>query len=300
MATSQSANIGIAALKKQAERGDAHAQYGLAEAYFDGRGIAKSYSQAAFWYTKSADQGLGAAQYKLGYLLYAGEGVPKDTEKAISLYRSAAEQGIAWAQYALGNLYASSDDIARDYAEAYLWLDLAAAGRVNGIKGVDIEDYRDAVASHLSPGIIGQLKARISIEKEKIAQRIIHNGGPFVLHVTSVRSISPEKRLGFTKSLGVYAIDAYSSVKIGDWESGAFTAYTLYCVNAFPSVGSLYTSTDENVGNDYSFFHLWPVEKRSIGLNEGGRMYRVIHMQDVISGKYPDLSCDVYSAQAAR
>ena len=291
---------GIQTLKKQADKGDAKAQCDLGEAYYNGDGAPKDYAQAAYWYGKAADHGYARAQYNLGYLYYAGMGVSQDSTKAASLYREAAEQGIGWAQYGLANLYITGQGVAQDYAEAYLWLDLAASGKIIGLSSEDVTKLRDTIASHLTNAVLLTTQERVAGEKEKIASKIAHNGGPVDLHVTEARSIAPEKKIGFSKGLEVYAVDAYSTVSIGGWSSSPQTIYVLYCVKAAPEVGKTYVAHDENIDSNYSFLHLWPVEKRTIGLNENGRLYRVVTMRDVSAGKFPDLACDVYSAKDAK
>jgi hypothetical protein len=290
----------IATLKKQADKGDAKAQCDLGEAYYNGDGAAKDYAQAAYWYGKAADHGYARAQYNLGYLYYTGMGVARDSTRAASLYREAADQGIGWAQYGLANLYLAGQGVAQDYAEAYLWLDLAASGKIEGLSSEDVTKLRDTVASHLTSAVLLQMQERISGEKEKIAFKIAHNGGRVDLHITEARSVAPEKKIGFSKSLEVYAVDAYSTVSIGGWSSSPQTIYVLYCVKAAPEVGKTYVSRDENIDSNYSFLHLWPVEKTTIGLNESGRLYRVVTMRDVSTGKFPALACDVYTAKDAK
>ena len=226
-------------------------------------------------------------------------GVSQDSAKAAALYREAAEQGIAWAQYSLANLYVTGQGVAQDYAEAYLWLDLAASGKMVGMSPGDVIRLRDSISSHLTSAVLLQTQERIANEKEKIASKIVHNGGPVDLHVTEAHSIAPEKKIGFSKSLEVYAVDAYSTVSVGGWSSSPQTIYVLYCVKAAPEVGKIYVAHDENIDSNYSFLHLWPVEKKTIGLNENGRLYRVVTMRDVSAGKFPDLACDVYSAKDA-
>jgi hypothetical protein len=54
-----------------------------------------------------ADAGDAAAQFNLGFAYSFGEGVPQDDVQAVSWFRQAAEQGHAIAQYNLGVMYAS-------------------------------------------------------------------------------------------------------------------------------------------------------------------------------------------------
>jgi TPR repeat protein len=77
-------------LQRDAENGDAHAQYLLAVSYFEGLGISRNYAKAAEWYRK----------------------VSKNS---------------VWAQDHLGRIYADGGDgITRDYKEAYFWFDISS------------------------------------------------------------------------------------------------------------------------------------------------------------------------------
>ena len=127
------------------------------------------------------------------------------------------------------------------------------------------------------------------------AQEAIRNGDPFTLSITDVRSISPEKRVGFSKTLEVYAVTAY----------GPNMSYVLYCAKAGPHAGQTYTALDEYVSADYSWLHLWPVEKKNLNLlsdksKKKGRLYRVIIIQNMLPQPNPDLACDIYSEAAQR
>src|SRR3989442_15463719 len=59
---------GLVELKKQADSGDAHAQFNLGWLYHDGRGVPQDYAQARQWYEKAAAQGNAPAQSNLGWL----------------------------------------------------------------------------------------------------------------------------------------------------------------------------------------------------------------------------------------
>ena len=56
-------------LIKQAEEGDAEAQFLLGLAYYDGNGISKNYSKAYYWFQKAVGQGNNDAQIYLGNLM---------------------------------------------------------------------------------------------------------------------------------------------------------------------------------------------------------------------------------------
>ena len=72
----------VAELQKNAERGNAQAQFNLGDCYSKGIGVPLDFEKAVYWFTKSAEQGCASAQHRLGLCYYNGEGVPKNLEKA--------------------------------------------------------------------------------------------------------------------------------------------------------------------------------------------------------------------------
>jgi uncharacterized RDD family membrane protein YckC len=116
-----------AAIRVDAERGDAAAQRELGAAYASGEGVPKDAVEAVRWFRLSAAQGYAEAQLDLGRMYIAGEGVPKDTAEALKWIRLAAAQGDCPAQTMLGKLYFEGADVPKDLAEAAKWLRLSAA-----------------------------------------------------------------------------------------------------------------------------------------------------------------------------
>jgi hypothetical protein len=100
--------VDVAATRQKAEAGDAKAQFDLAEAYFEGTGIAKDPAKGLDWLKKSATQGYPGAQVTLGVLYQNGVQVSKDPHEAASWFRKAARQSATdpkhaqKAQYNLG------------------------------------------------------------------------------------------------------------------------------------------------------------------------------------------------------
>lgn len=84
--------------KRDAEAGNADAQYNLGEMYESGDGVPKDSAKAVEWYQKAAAQGNAGAQSLLGVMYAFGEGVPKDSAKAVEWYQKAAAQGDTKAQ----------------------------------------------------------------------------------------------------------------------------------------------------------------------------------------------------------
>jgi S1-C subfamily serine protease len=149
--------------RKSAEQGDAFAQYNLAEAYADGKGVIRDQKAAIQWYATAAEQGNIFAQYRLGVKYHWGEGVPKNLiaaagwyrraaiggyepaqfilarmydngeglplnpVEAAKWYRKAAEQGSVSAQNNLGTMYASGSGVPKDEIEALAWFNISAA-----------------------------------------------------------------------------------------------------------------------------------------------------------------------------
>ena len=131
-------------LRKDAEQGDATAQYQLGFRYNIGQGAPQDDAEAVRWYRLAAEQGLAVAQFLLGVLYHSGEGVPQDYQEALKWYRMAAEQGVADAQYRLGGMYAAGVGVPQNYVQAHKWLNLAASRTTD--KAEDYRLTRDALA----------------------------------------------------------------------------------------------------------------------------------------------------------
>jgi len=91
-----------------AKRGDADAQYYVAMAYEEGRGIKKDLKQAFQWYAKSAKQGQYGAQYKMGDFYEHGYAVKKNNNTAFVWYRKAADNGSSMARKRLNRSASTS------------------------------------------------------------------------------------------------------------------------------------------------------------------------------------------------
>lgn len=126
LAAGLSDGLALYPLRLQAEKGDAAAQFNLAQTYYEGRGVEPDYVQAAVWYRKAAEQGMAAAQLNLGSMYYSGHGVTQDRVQAVVWYRKAAEQRLTDAQYLLGKMYRYGTGVNQDYAQATAWYRKAA------------------------------------------------------------------------------------------------------------------------------------------------------------------------------
>jgi len=113
-------------LRAAAGKGDAAAQYEVAQRYAEGRGIAQNLSSAAEWFERAAKQGLAPAQFRLAGLYEKGLGVKKNLETARQLYSAAGLAGNAKALHNLAVLYAEGIDGKPDYETAAKWFHRAA------------------------------------------------------------------------------------------------------------------------------------------------------------------------------
>ena len=115
-------------LRKKAEHGDPAAQFGLAAAYANGKGVPQDHVEAAKWLRRAAGQGHLQARFNLGVACANGLGVPLDDVEAAKWHRMAAEQGHPQAQASLGVAYRTGRGVPRDDLQAYFWFSLAADG----------------------------------------------------------------------------------------------------------------------------------------------------------------------------
>ena len=81
-------------LRPLAEKGNANAQFNLAQMYDKGQGVPQDYQQAARWFTKAAEAGLANAQDNLASMYFLGEGVPQDYVLAHMWMNLAAAKGV--------------------------------------------------------------------------------------------------------------------------------------------------------------------------------------------------------------
>ena len=86
----------ITEIRRQAEQGDAVAQYNLGLMYDFGDGVPENDAEAVNWYRLAAEQGHADAQYDLGFMYDVGLGVPEDYAEAVKWYRLAADTGGRW------------------------------------------------------------------------------------------------------------------------------------------------------------------------------------------------------------
>jgi TPR repeat protein len=98
----------------------------------------------------NANAGDARAQFNLGYAYYLGRGVPQDDAQAVTWYRQAAEQGDAVAQSTLGYAYRDGQGVLQDDVEAHKWFNLAAS-RASAENRKAYAKARDALVTRMTP-----------------------------------------------------------------------------------------------------------------------------------------------------
>jgi len=149
------------ALLARANAGDAVSQVLVGESYASGNGVTRDLKQAAEWYRKAAEKGDTSGEVHLAALYRdGGKGLPRDMAYAAEWYRKAAEKGDVTAQATLGVLYSIGQGVPHSDAEAYYWLDLAAAA-----KGPSQERYvanRQLIGTHLTVDELAEVEERVA------------------------------------------------------------------------------------------------------------------------------------------
>jgi len=97
-------------IQRDAERGNARAQYALGELYTSGLSIGKDYVKGREWLERAAKSGNADAQRALGFIYLAGNGIPKDVPKARDYFEQAAAANLTNAQIFLGLIYGGGYD----------------------------------------------------------------------------------------------------------------------------------------------------------------------------------------------
>lgn len=110
-------------LMKLAEKGDVKAQSELAEAYLKGKGVKRSFQDAALWLEKVAETGDAQAQYQLAHLHLDGKGMPKSEEKGAEWLAKAAENGNQKAEQELALCYRDGRGVPQSTEKYYAWIE---------------------------------------------------------------------------------------------------------------------------------------------------------------------------------
>jgi TPR repeat protein len=172
------ADISVSKLHSLAERGDAVAQYVLADSYLHNYSTNSNptndeVQSAVKWLRASAAQGNASAEYRLGYLYEHGQGVSRDYAKAMENYLAAAMQGHSSAENNLASLYQRGQGVPKNLGEAYEWY-LRSAGHGNPVGQCNLasmyylgngipRDYKEAARWFRAAADAGSAEAQNSI-----------------------------------------------------------------------------------------------------------------------------------------
>ena len=115
-------DVAIRTWRPLADRGDADAQYNIAQAYFLGRGVPQNMTLAEQWYERAARQGHEEAQANYGLLLFQNG----RRREAMQWIERSAERGDPRAQYVFGTALFNGDLIPQDLPRAYALMSRAA------------------------------------------------------------------------------------------------------------------------------------------------------------------------------
>ncbi len=113
-----------------AAAGNADAQYNMAQAYRQGKGVAKNEKQAEILLAKAAAQGHIRATDNYGLLLFQSG----RREEAMPYVMAAAERGNPWAQYLIGIGHFNGDLVKKDWVRAYALMTLSNAANYQHAK----------------------------------------------------------------------------------------------------------------------------------------------------------------------
>lgn len=109
----------IAELYKDAmEEGVPEGYLGLAECYFDGRGVEHDSTKGVFLIEKAISLGSEEAKLILANRYFEGAGVKRDAKKAVTNFKKAMEGGSVEARLKYANCLYFGDGIPRDYTNA--------------------------------------------------------------------------------------------------------------------------------------------------------------------------------------
>ena len=90
--------------RKAADMGNAEAQTRLAEALFDGRGVARDPAGSRAWLEKAARQGNARAECDLGVMLTNGLDIAQDRANGLRYLQAAARLGDGYAEDYSGSI----------------------------------------------------------------------------------------------------------------------------------------------------------------------------------------------------
>ena len=120
----------VAIWRPLAEKGDADAEFNLAQAYRLGRGVPTNLSAAKTWFERAASQGHVDAQTTLGLLLFQNG----DQLNGLKWLKKAADQGEPRALLVYGTALVNGDSVTQDPVLGYAYVSRSAAQGLQAAK----------------------------------------------------------------------------------------------------------------------------------------------------------------------
>lgn len=133
----------VAIWRRLAEQAVPAAQFAMARAYAEGRGVAADDSRAVDWLNRAATAGHGPAMHNLGLRLTLGLGVEAAPDEATRWFERALARGIGESRLPVGLAYAKGVGARTDPQRALAMI--AAAADNVGVGGGDVAQYSLAV-----------------------------------------------------------------------------------------------------------------------------------------------------------
>ena len=130
-----------------AAKGAIYAQWMLANMYYDGDGVAKSYNDAYHWYCKAATNRdadvfpYGDTYNRLGAMCFDAQGTARDYTEAVKWFKKGAncKYNPGWAMYNLANCYFNGNGVVANDATGFSWmLKSAKANNTSAIAMVSV------------------------------------------------------------------------------------------------------------------------------------------------------------------
>lgn len=141
-----------------AQKGNANAQYNVAESYRVGEGVVQNFAEAAKFYEAAALQGLPDAMTHMGFVYRDGIGVVQDYTEALKWFRSAIESGdkisVQVGLDSIGIMYRDGQGVLQDNIRAHMWLNIASANGWDGAR-----EWRDKLATQMTKEDVSKAQA---------------------------------------------------------------------------------------------------------------------------------------------
>ncbi len=122
IANTNTAQISITQLEKQAKQGDIESQFAIANEYYLGENVDQDLKLALYWYKQVAIAGYASAQFNVANSYYNGIGTEQDIDRAMIWYEKAAKQGVSAAAYNLGVIHFDKNQ----HKQGIFWYETAA------------------------------------------------------------------------------------------------------------------------------------------------------------------------------